>query len=308
MKFKKDTRKGVSKIIQEDFIKRNETATTELLENLEENYHSNFWSYHAGLADGDGSFLNRQKGMSYKLKLCDLAPVKSLADAYGASISKITFSQKKYTTVYFVTLYSDRADHFAAMVCPMLSEKRKLVTKLLNKKYKNYHPVKIPMNKDNIGLHLSYIAGFFDAEGSVKCSLKHKKKKYKNGYKYHPEIVTTVKMTNTELSVLKKIQQFLTSPPFNWTKNQLKIYSHLPKGKKLNGEPFKIKYDLHCNAGKGTTLMAILEPMIMIPRKKKSIKTLKLLHAVDKMVGHKTLANYPVNLKRELGPSQKVTI
>ena len=42
--------------------------------------------------------------------------------------------------------------------------------------------------------------------------------------------------------------------------------------------------------------------------KKESIKTLKLLHAVDKMVGYKTLANYPVNLKRELGPSQKVTI
>ena len=308
MKFKKDTRKEVSKVIQKDFIQKNETATTELLKNLEKNYHLDFWSYHAGLADGDGSFLNKKKGMSYKLKLCDLAPVKSLADAYGASISKITFSQKKYTTVYCVTLYGNRADHFAAMVCPMLSEKRKFVTKLLNKKYKNYHPVKIPMNKDNIGLHLSYIAGFFDAEGSVKCSLKHKKKKYKNGYKYHPEIVTTVKMTNTELSVLKKIQQFLTSPPFNWTKNQLKIYSHLPKGKKLNGEPFKIKYDLHCNAGKGTTLMAILEPMIMIPRKKKSIKTLKLLHAVDKMVGHKTLANYPVNLKRELGPSQKVTI
>ena len=31
MKFKKDTRKEVSKVIQKDFIQKNETATTELL-------------------------------------------------------------------------------------------------------------------------------------------------------------------------------------------------------------------------------------------------------------------------------------
>ena len=67
--------------------------------------------------------------MRYKLKLNDLAPVKALADVYGASISKVVHSNKKWNDNYITRINGDRAYHFFKKVCPYLTEKR---NRLLN--------------------------------------------------------------------------------------------------------------------------------------------------------------------------------
>lgn len=299
--------KEKSYLIQKDVIKKNNVLIKKVLSNIDKEIDSGFWAYHAGLADGDGCFqvLKNTKNLTYKLKLCDLAPVKALADVYGSSISKTIHSNEKWNDNYVTRITGDRAYHFFKKVCPYLSEKKKHVTKLINLKFKNYHPEKIPMNNANLGIHIYYIAGFFDAEGSVKCRLKTLKRLTKKG---NPIKIMNVvcKMTNTDLTVLKKIQTFITSYPFPYNKKQMPIYSTLPKKNRVKGEAVKIKYDLHILDGKEMLFMALIEPAIMIPRKIEAIKKLKLLFAVDKMIGKRLAPNYSINLKKELGLGQKI--
>jgi hypothetical protein len=299
--------KEKSYLIQKDVIKQNDVLTEKVLTNIDKEFptSSGFWAYHAGLADGDGCFQilrNKSKNVRYKLKLNDLAPVKALADVYGASISKVVHSNKKWNDNYITRINGDRAYHFFKKVCPYLTEKRKQVTKLINLKFKNYHPKKIPMNKANLGIHVAYMAGFFDAEGSVKCDLKTMKRLGKKG-KPIKFIRVLCKMTNTDLTALKKIQTFITSYPFTYNKKQMPIYSTLPK---KNAKAKKMRYDLHISDGKELLFMALMEPAIMIPRKLEVIRKLKVLYAVDKMVGKRLATNYPINLKKELGLNQKI--
>ena len=81
------------------------------------------------------------------------------------------------------------------------------------------------------------------------------------------------------------------------------IYSTLPK---KNAKAKKMRYDLHISDGKELLFMALMEPAIMIPRKLEVIRKLKVLYAVDKMVGKRLATNYPINLKKKLGLNQKI--
>tara|TARA_R100000656_G_C3954761_1_gene129000 strand:- start:1281 stop:2243 length:963 start_codon:yes stop_codon:yes gene_type:complete len=262
-----------------------------------------YWAQAAGMADGDGCFTLRYNGpgaklkVGYDLSLTDREPVQWLADVYGTSISEVTYKDN-WENSFKTTLYGDRVMHFMLKVCPYLVEKRDLVTRFINKTFPDYHPRKIPMNVNNISVHMGYIAGFFDAEGSVGCKPYAKKG--------NDTMRSWLTFTNTNIRPLKKMKKFLTSMPFSWTEKDITIDSYREKTqRKKNGKEKKIRYNLRINTRAQITFMAIFQPIIQIKRKAEKALKLKLLRQIDIMTGHNKWAT-PLHSKLDpkLGPQQ----
>jgi len=255
-----------------------------------------YWAQAGGMADGDGYLPKKhhKHQMVYELKMKDREPVQWLADVYGTTISRITYDEN-WEDCYKTVLHGKRALHFMLKVCPYLVEKRKEATRIINIKFPNYHPPKIPMTLDNMSKHMGYIAGFFDAEGSVQC-------RYKRTKDNHDIIKQWVTITNTDIRPLKKIQQILTSKPFSWTKKDVTIYSHQEKKIRLkDGGEKKLKHVMRFSTKAQITFMAIFQPIIQIKRKANIADKLKTLRSIDIFMGKRPRLNVkgrPVNVTR----------
>jgi len=300
------------KVIQKDVFKRMGTNSRGLdlngpfFKKIEAQMSNEEWGYQAGMADGDGHFRqpNEMNKIGYELKLCDREPVQFLADLYGTSLSVITYPKNKnYQKAYRTMLYGQRALHFMTAVCPLLIEKRKPVTKLINQVAPDYHPPKIAMDLNSIGSQLGYIAGFFDSEGSVQCRKAYKKKN-KEVY-----IQRWVNLYNTDPRPLKKIQRFLTTPPIKWDKKNVPIL--IDKKEKLmdlkkNGEPRKVLYQLRILVPHQLTFMALLNPLLKIKRKANKLDAFKTLRSIDIMIDSKKFPNYPIRPSKKKGLTQRI--
>ena len=87
-----------------------------------------FCSYHAGMADGDGSFKFNKKSLCYQLSLIDKNIIKELSDLYGTKLGKVKKYKPHHRQAYVVSLSSKNAEHFYKKVYPYLIEKQAMDT------------------------------------------------------------------------------------------------------------------------------------------------------------------------------------
>lgn len=293
-----------SVIIQKGFFRNNKIETLKHLKKIDNLMSDEFWGYEASMADGDGTFVDSTKGKDrwrYILELTDLGPVKQLADLYGTSISKCGHVNKNKSDIFVTRLGGWRGLHFMLKVCPLLIEKRTHVTTIINKKLPNYHPPKIGMTLENIGLHVGFLAGALDAEGSANCYVSSMMHQRKGSY-----MKLTMNITNTNLRFLKKIQKFLTTLPFKWTLKDIPISVSHSKQKNKNGELCKTSYVLLFSRKTQGVMAAMLLPLTQIKRKRENLKKFLLLRDVDNMISNGEKYPNLIALKANLGPNQIV--
>ena len=154
-----------------------------------------FWMYHAGMADGDGCFKYRNKAkkdsIKYQLRLIDKNIIQELSEIYGVKISIDKKEKKHHSQRYMVTLCGKNALHFYKKVYPYLIEKRRKVEKMSENFLKLE---KFPVSQS---ARLMWLAGYFDAEGSVTFFNQYDKVT-KN---YHVKLA--VRLCSTDLKVLR---------------------------------------------------------------------------------------------------------
>ena len=144
-----------------------------------------FWAYHAGMADGDGCVRiqkSRNDSFNYALELVDKNIVEELSSLYGVTLSvrdpkkskrKDRFTIKRQKS-YYVNLCGQNAIHFIQKIYPYMIEKRRIVESIAKLKKFNLNKFKVHQ-----GAMLYWLAGYFDAEGSIvfnhKAYIKAKK-------------------------------------------------------------------------------------------------------------------------------------
>lgn len=110
-------------------------------------------------------------------------------------------------------------------------------------------------------MNLNYISGFFDADGSISLCKSHKTDKYKS---------IKIDFTNTELELLKEIQQFLID---NY---QLKLHISTKPSKKEN---HSISYALSCTGNQNCIILCDLLKS-QHPKKLHRINTILKYHNI----------------------------
>ena len=285
--------------IREGLIsKGNSKEILKHIEKIDDLMDDGFWGFQAGMADGDGYFYKNR--LRYGLSLTDIGPIKQLSDLYGTTITRQEHADEKLSDSFTTILDGNRALHFMLKVCPYLIEKREKVTELINMKIPEYHPPKIPMNIDTWSIHMGYLAGAMDAEGTVNCyPTKFHSSKNPGPYMRH-----FMKITNTNLRFLKKIQRFLMTLPFKWTTKDVPIRTRPRKQKKYNGELCKTAYDLEFNRKTQGIMASMLMPLLQIKRKRHNLQKFLLLRDVDNMISKGKKYPNIKPLKTKLGPSQ----
>ena len=152
-------------------LKINENTWPIILENLEKNKDTFNWAYHAGWADGDGSFSNRV----YCLKITEENPVYNLANIFSTSVVLSTPEKRPghgnpSNPRKLTQLSSKRAFYFVNKVMTFIIEKRKQCYKILEK----YNVSKrYPYLMFDEKTFISYLTGFSEAEGTFYCTEKN---------------------------------------------------------------------------------------------------------------------------------------
>ena len=165
---------------------------------IDESVEHDFWIYHAGMADGDGSF-----GIyDYRLSLIDLNIIKELADLYGVKITRHKKEKEHHNFRYMVRLSKEDYVHFLTKVGPWLVEKRKDIGHIL--KHKNIQIDRPDVgNRSLLNRRLVWMIGYFDAEGMVGMSTKWDKRMDK----YYFEMA--IKFTSTNIFVLRYLRKIM---------------------------------------------------------------------------------------------------
>ena len=230
---------------------------------IDQSVHPQFWAYHAGMADGDGSFQIRRKSNSiyYVLSLIDKNIVKELADLYGVNICKPKNKKSNHKQKYIVNLCSSNAKHFYNKVYPYLIEKRDQV-----EKQAKMAGLKLESKTKNINYKLCWLAGYFDAEGSVSMQKMYDKKTKNYYFKFR------LRFTSTDLKVNRYVRRLLNTI-FN--RNGKKPMANLVKKTKWKKRPYNEKdcWDVSVSqAAKVHLFSKVFLPTIKCKRKKEKFK------------------------------------
>ena len=226
---------------------------------IDQSVHPQFWAYHAGMADGDGSFQIRRKSNSiyYVLSLIDKNIVKELADLYGVNICKPKNKKSNHKQKYIVNLCGSNAKHFYNKVYPYLIEKRDQV-----EKQAKMAGLKLESKTTNINYKLCWLAGYFDAEGSVSMQKMYDKKTKNYYFKFR------LRFTSTDLKVNRYVRRLLNTI-FN--RNGKKPMANLVKKTKWKKRPYNEKdcWDVSVSqAAKVHLFSKVFLPTIKCKRKK----------------------------------------
>ena len=228
---------------------------------IENRVDESFWMYHAGMADGDGSFKYRDRSkkdsLRYQLSLVDKNVVQELSDLYETKITAQRRAKEHHKERYITTLCGSNAIHFYKKVYPYLIEKRKKVKEMSEKFIKLE---RFPVSQD---ARIMWLAGYFDAEGSVSVLNKYNKKS--NNY----SIKMMVRLTSTDLKVLRFASRIINRW-FNSGKTETITGIHI---KKKYSEKHKKCYDLTLSQMTKVHLFAkVFLPFIKVQRKIKKFK------------------------------------
>ena len=223
------------------------------IDNLVDKY---FWAYHAGMADGDGCITIKEKKYPYyALSLCDKNIVEEIANLYGVAITKVKKEKKHHKQMYKCALYSANSKHFISRIAPYLIEKKRYTASLCKKFNLE---IKEPDCSIDLNLRFAWLAGYFDAEGSVRMT--HNFIKKNNNYKF----IFRVNFTSTNLLVLRFVRKLLNRV-FNRGKNKSILNLYLKPDKRLHTKP---SYELCLRqATKILIFGKVFLPIIKVQRK-----------------------------------------
>ena len=238
---------------------------------IDDQVNESFWAYHAGMADGDGSFkISKGKYPYYQLSLIDKNIIKELADLYKVTITKLKKQKKKHNQRYVVSICGKNYRHFIQKIYPSLIEKRDVIKKIM--KEQDIEIIKNPdyrytaLNVSNN--QLAWLAGYFDAEGCIIFDHRYNKKS--KNYTFY----TRVTLTSTNLKVLRYAKR-LMNRVFNRSNNK-HAFKIVPKtvwkDRTFNEAPC---WDLVCSQMAKTHLFSkIYQPIIKVKRKIKKMDRL----------------------------------
>ena len=230
---------------------------------IDQSVHPQFWAYQAGMADGDGSFQMKRKGkcITYVLSLIDKNIVKELSDLYNVKLCKPKSKKSHHKQRYIVNLCGSNARHFYNKVYPYLIEKRDVV-----KKYAKAVDLKLEDGPTSINYKLCWLAGYFDAEGSVSMQASYDKKTKKYYFKFR------LRFTSTDLKVNRYVRRLLNTV-FN--RNGTKPMANLFKKTKWKIRPYNEKdcWDVTVTQAVKVHLFSkVFLPTIKCKRKKDKFK------------------------------------
>ena len=225
------------------------------------------YAYHAGWADGDGTFVGRE----YSLKITEENPVYNLANAFLTSVYLTTPEKRKghgdpLNPRKNVNLAGKRCAYFIDKVMPFLMEKRNQGYKALEIfKMKKEEYSYLEYTYDEFS---AYLAGFTEAEGSFYDGYNKKGKKISR-YGWN--------VSNTNKSLLSTLKRLIKK---NYNID-CKVYLSSKGGKnqKFSNQSEqrvnrKDRYVIDIYGKNSIPLAKALYPYLMIPYKKEKCKNL----------------------------------
>ena len=247
-------------MILKEGIRMNKINWPIILDHLEKNKDTFNWAYHAGWADGDGTFTSD----FYDLRIVEENPVHNLANMFLTSVILATPEKRlgygnPNNPRKITRLNSKRFIYFADKVMPFIIEKRKQCYKILITKnvYKKY-----PYLMFDQKTFISYLTGFCEAEGTFY----YNKKTSKYG----------LSIPNNNFKLLKYISKWL-----NYLKITHGFYNVVKEGvfefnkKHAPGKMAYRKkgYRIQINGQNSVPLLKQMIPHMLIPNKIKNAKS-----------------------------------
>lgn len=236
---------------------------TDKYKNIEENTDLGFWAYHAGMADGDGSFISRGKNykkLRYSLNLIDKNVVDELNELYGKKTYLKKRRKEHHSDQWMTILDGEDAIHFTQMIYPYMVEKKDIV-----KKFAKENNFKLNNTKTGINERAGWLAGYFDAEGCIFVG-KDFNKKSKN-YR----VINILTFTSSNLKVCRLVRAYLNKI-LNLFKKEKKVVAKIVKKQKRPNET-KPCYDVKIYQMVKIHLFArIFYPLIKVKRKRDKFK------------------------------------
>ena len=228
---------------------------------IDQSVHPQFWAYHAGMADGDGSFKKTKSSIAYTLSLIDRNIIKELSDLYNVKLCKAKKKKPKHNQRYVVNLCGNNAKHFYKKVYPHLIEERDKV-----KEQAKTIGLKLVRGSVSFNDKLCWLAGYFDAEGCASMQTNYDKKVDKYYFKFR------IRFTSTELKVNRYVKRMLNAV---FGKNSVKPVATLFKKTKWKDRPYNEKdcWDVNISqAAKVHLFSKVFLPVIKCKRKIKKFK------------------------------------
>ena len=245
---------------------------------IENSVDEEFWAYHAGMADGDGCIRNRKGVISYTLELIDKNIIEEITNLYNSKLSvrdpansnrKDRFIVKRQKS-YYTTLSGSNVIHFFKNIYPYMIEKRRIIEKIAEEKGFELQKIKVRQ-----GAMLIWLAGYFDAEGTIIFNHKYYDKNKKT---YMMDV--QLKWSTTNYMVARYVRK-LMNKWFNFKKDEPIVFLY-----KNNRGKNKTMYQVVMNrAIKIYIFGKVFKDMIKIQRKKD--KFLKLIDYANFCVQYK---------------------
>jgi len=273
--FPKKIKKTKSIIIRQS-SSNNFKGWNDVMVSIAKNFSVSDRKYFAGMIDGDGSFtLHPRKNrpnpvlrFGLELRHDHAEPVLRLAELFDLTIRKITRMYEKNTQDSLkIELSGIKARLFLYAIHPYLLEEKDNAIKILRK-------LECPEEylQDERQFSFEYLAGYTDAEGTVRFNLRHEKTKtgnitscYRMGYE----------LTSNDNNHLQFIKQHLIDKGFNhFRKDYIDTYKNVKK--REGRSPENWKNTTHISLGGSPTQLSKfyknIEPFMLIKHKKDNMR------------------------------------
>ena len=270
--FPKKIKKSKSIIIRQSSSKHFR-GWNDVMVSIAKNFSVSDRKYFAGMIDGDGSFhipINNPKKLRIGLELrYDHAePVTKLAELFDLTISKhIRLNEKNTQPTLKIELSGIKAKLFLYAIYPYLLEKKDHAKNIM---IKLECPKKhLPKEKQ---FSFEYLAGYTDAEGTVRFNLRHEKTKignitscYRMGYE----------LTSNDNAHLQFIKQKLIKQGFDhFRKDYIATHENVKKREGRNPENWKDTTHIYLGGSPKqlSKFYKNVEPFMLIKHKKDNMR------------------------------------
>jgi len=273
--FPKKIKKTKSIIIRQSSSKHFK-GWNDVMVSIAKNFSVSDRKYFAGMIDGDGSFtLHPRKNrpnpvlrLELELRHDHAEPVLRLAELFDLTIRKITRIYEKNTQDSLkIELSGIKARLFLFSIYPYLLEKKDHAKNIL---IKLECPKKHLPKKKNFSFE--YLAGYTDAEGTVRFNLRHEKTKignitscYRMGYE----------LTSNDNAHLQFIKQKLIKQGFNhFRKDYIATHENVKKREGRNPENWKDTTHIYLGGSPKqlSKFYKNVEPFMLIKHKKDNMR------------------------------------
>ena len=273
--FPKKIKKTKSIIIRQSSSKHFK-GWNDVMVSIAKNFSVSDRKYFAGMIDGDGSFtLHPRKNrpnpvlrLELELRHDHAEPVLRLAELFDLTIRKITRIYEKNTQDSLkIELSGIKARLFLYAIHPYLLEEKDNAIKILRK-------LECPEEylQDERQFSFEYLAGYTDAEGTVRFNLRHEKTKignitscYRMGYE----------LTSNDNAHLQFIKQKLIKQGFDhFRKDYIATHENVKKREGRNPENWKDTTHIYLGGSPKqlSKFYKNVEPFMLIKHKKDNMR------------------------------------